>query len=91
MNEKTFYDYIYRNLKRPLTSISIDSTIIKFTKYNNYHLTIVLGNEVGSIPAISVIEQIYKYFLNLLYMVNISCLDNINVNKQERSICYNNI
>lgn len=85
--QKAFYDYIGQNLKRPLTSISIDNTIIKFTKYNNYHLAIVLGNEVGSIPAISVIEPIYKYFPNLLYIVNIGCcasmMDSINANKQE--------
>lgn len=88
VEQKAFFDYFGKISKRPIIQINVDNTIISFAKYKNYHLAIVLGNEVGSISAINVIEPIYKYFPNLLYIVNIGCcasmMNDINVdNKQE--------
>ncbi len=88
VEQNAFFDYFKEYSKRKIISINVDNTIVNFIKYGNYHLAVVLGNEVGSISAINVIEPIYKYFPNLLYIVNIGCcasmMDNINIDgKQE--------
>lgn len=90
VEQKAFFAYFSKISKSPIIRINVDNTIISFAKYKNYHLAVVLGNEVGSISAINVIEPIYKYFPNLLYIVNIGCcasmMDEINADHKQEVI-----
>lgn len=90
VEQNAFFDYFSEISKKPIIRINVDNTIISFVKYKNYHLAVVLGNEVGSISAINVIEPIYKYFPNLLYIVNIGCcasmMDEINTDHKQEVI-----